>query len=70
MTYPDLAAPNAGNSIEKIDEDFPYSGSSAVWREALVQAGVNVSENNFASPGRQNNTSLAQTGLESWSDYR
>jgi hypothetical protein len=68
--YPDLATGNAGNSIEKINEAFPYSGAASAWREAIVPALTNPGEYRFASPGRMNNTTPAQTGLNDWVDYR
>jgi hypothetical protein len=68
--YPDLATGNAGNSIEKINENFPYTGAASAWREATVPALTNPAQYRFASPGRMNNTTPAQTGLDHWVDYR
>jgi len=70
VTYPALASSNAGVSIEKIVEDFPYSGSASAWRAATVRAGFNPAEYDRASPGRMNNTSLQQTNVHEWADYR
>lgn len=68
--YPALAGSNTGDSIEKIDETFPWSGNPAAWRVARVPAGYNPSEYRYASPGRQNDTTIFTTGTDHWEDYR
>jgi hypothetical protein len=68
--YPDLAGANAGNSIEKVIERAPYSGSTSIWQEASTPALVNPAEFNFATPGRQNNVLIPVTGVNEWKIYR
>jgi len=70
ILFPDLAGGNEGDSVEKINEDFPYTGAASAWRAAIVPALTNPAEYRFASPGRMNNTTPAQTGLNHWVDYR
>lgn len=70
ILFPDLAGSNAGDSIEKINENFPYTGAASAWRAAVVPALTNPAEYRFASPGRMNNTTPSLTGLNHWVDYR
>lgn len=66
--FPALAAP--GRSIEKIDDEFEWTGNPLAWRECAVPLGWNSDLGNRATPGRANNsTRPVPAAARKWSLY-
>jgi hypothetical protein len=69
VPYPALAV--AGRSIEKMDEEFQWSGHPLAWRQCAVPIGWSTTLGTHASPGRRNGTIYTRpsTAARRWIFY-
>jgi uncharacterized repeat protein (TIGR02543 family) len=65
--YPDLAV--AGRSIEKVDDDFQWSGNSLAWRQCAVPIPWATALGTHATPGRRNGASPSSSAARHWALY-
>ena len=65
--YPDLAV--AGRSIEKVDDDFPWSGNALAWRQCAVPIPWATALGTHATAGRRNGMPSSGTAARHWALY-
>jgi len=66
-SYPDLAV--AGRSLEKVDDEFQWSGNPLAWRECKVPIGWKTALGTHATPGRPNGSARIYSGVRRWTMY-
>jgi len=69
VPFPALAV--AGRSIEKMDEDFQWSGHPLAWRQCAIPIGWTTALGTHATPGRRNGAIYipASTAARRWTLY-
>jgi hypothetical protein len=65
--YPDLAV--AGRSVEKIDDEFQWSGNPLAWHQCPVPIEWATALGTHATPGRRNGSPGPPTAAKHWSLY-
>ena len=65
--YPDLAV--AGRSIEKVDDDFQWSGNPLAWRQCTVPIEWPTTLGTHATPGRRNGSPSPPAAARRWPLY-